>query len=182
MCGFLGVFGRKADTQWVVANVDNLRDRGPDHQSVQKVNKNFSVGAARLAMVDPLPRSNQPFSDGRFWLCFNGEIYNHEELRKELSEEYSFKTASDTEVLFALLSRFGISALTKLNGMYSFAFFDSRESKLLLGRDSLGKNLFIIVRLLMIFTFHRREKRFPFLTPRTFERTEAIFHFFIIFI
>ena len=139
MCGILGNFGVTTEFNWLSENINELVDRGPDNQSLAKVDDHCSLGASRLAMVDPHPRSNQPFTDGKFWLCFNGEIYNHEELRKKFKNLHTFETESDTEVLFVMLRRFGAEALTEINGMFSFAFYDSNQVKLLLGRDSLGK-------------------------------------------
>jgi asparagine synthase (glutamine-hydrolysing) len=139
MCGILGVVGNQVNSNWVANNIDSLIDRGPDNQTIKHVNGSCSLGATRLAMVDPLPRSNQPFTDGRYWLCFNGEVYNHKQLRASLISNHEFHTESDTEVLFSILKLKGLDGLRLVNGMYSFAFFDSKLSKLWLGRDELGK-------------------------------------------
>ena len=120
----------------------DLIPRGPDHQKTSVINSNLVMGTARLAMTDPLPRSNQPFSreDLGIAITFNGEIYNFKELRIELKQlGYNFLTESDTEVLLLALHKFGKSVTSKLNGMYSFAFYSDSSQTLILARDSLGK-------------------------------------------
>jgi asparagine synthase (glutamine-hydrolysing) len=100
------------------------------------------MGANRLAMVDHSPRSNQPMQlrDSSSAITFNGEIYNHHELRHQLLHEgVEFQTESDTEVLLAGLDRHGIAFLSQVNGMFAFAYFDAEDASLYLCRDSLGK-------------------------------------------
>jgi len=100
------------------------------------------MGVARLAMTDPLPRSNQPLSiyNQRFAISFNGEIYNFKEIKKELIRDgVFFETESDTEVLAKLLANKGVSGIEQLEGMFAFAFYDAKASKLVVARDRLGK-------------------------------------------
>ena len=142
MCGILGVFGSQPDVHWAENEIVNLVKRGPDHQSTVKINSNTVIGAARLAMTDPLPRSNQPFirEDLNVAITFNGEIYNYKELRILLENYgYRFRTESDTEVLLVACHKFGSEVTSRLNGMYSFAYVDSNSNTVLLARDSLGK-------------------------------------------
>ncbi|HWB94969.1 MAG TPA: asparagine synthase (glutamine-hydrolyzing), partial [Puia sp.] len=93
----------------------------------------------RLAIIDLDARSNQPFEDQRYTLLFNGEIYNYRGLKQEL-QGYgdTFRTSSDTEVLFCALRRWGAAALPRLNGMFAFCWLDREKRSFLLGRDRVG--------------------------------------------
>jgi asparagine synthase (glutamine-hydrolysing) len=114
--------------------------RGPDFQQDVILSNFLHFGSARLAMTDPLPRSNQPFRSENSMLVFNGEIYNHKKLRKELETiGVSFETESDTEVLIKYLDHWGESTCQKIEGMYAFVYFNSKENMLILSRDPLGK-------------------------------------------
>ena len=141
MCGIVGIFGPKASEISLRRSVDLLINRGPDFQSIVKPNSYLSLGAARLAMTDPLPRSNQPFEKYENWIVFNGEVYNHNELREWLKSTHGvdFETTSDTEVLLEILRIYGAEGCKYLNGMFAFAYFDKSKRKLILGRDRLGK-------------------------------------------
>ena len=141
MCGIVGIFGPQASKVNLNKSVDQLLDRGPDSHSIASPNAFLSLGAARLAMTDPLPRSNQPFEKNGNWIVFNGEIYNHNELREWLRNSHGiiFKTNSDTEVLLEILRVYGSEGVRYLNGMYAFAYFDKVQQKVVLGRDRLGK-------------------------------------------
>jgi len=96
--------------------------------------------ANRLAIIDLSSEANQPFfsQDKRYIIVFNGEIYNYIELRKELEPTFSFKTNSDTEVLLAAYQKWGSACLSKLNGMFAFAIWDTKEQYLFAARDRFG--------------------------------------------
>ena len=103
----------------------------------------FSVGLGhrRLSIIDLSHRGHQPMSssDRRYWVIFNGEIYNFPELRdKLLCLGHVFRTRSDTEVLLHLWEEYGEAALSQLNGMFGFALYDQRQNKLTLARDRFG--------------------------------------------
>ncbi len=144
MCGFLGVVGRLR-AQWNDESLDKARDelahRGPDnadHYSDEKV----YFGFRRLAIIDLSEAGNQPMvsDDGQIVIMLNGEIYNHVELRQSLQKKgIRFKGRSDTEVLLRLYQELGLSMLEHLNGMFSFAIYDSRYGKAVLVRDRLGQ-------------------------------------------
>jgi asparagine synthase (glutamine-hydrolysing) len=130
---------------------DLLRHRGPDNRSTfQSATGTIGFGHTRLSLLDPTARGNQPFHDNRYFLVFNGEIYNFQELRRELEavHGFDFRTGTDTEVVFRLLQVKSISeALSHLQGMFSLAFYDSGTNTLTLARDRLGiKPLFYTVR------------------------------------
>jgi len=127
---------------WVRRETDHLEKRGPDHRATLEVNSHLTMGAARLAMTDPLPRSNQPFvrDDLNAIISFNGEIYNYKSLRNELVKDgYDFHTDSDTEVLLVAIHSYGEQVTKKINGMYAFAYYSKDTNQLILGRDFLGK-------------------------------------------
>lgn len=142
MCGIVGSANTADQGSWVSAQVEKLKRRGPDSQIVKALGENLFMGVARLAMTDPHPRSNQPMLDSKNGnaISFNGEIYNYREIRELLIKQgVSFYTESDTEVLLKYLGVFGLSSLNSLNGMYAIAFYDRKQQKIFLTRDSFGK-------------------------------------------
>lgn len=139
MCGIAGIIGDYSSQQ-LDSMLLSQSHRGPDAKG-KYIDSNFAVlGHNRLAIIDLSQQSNQPFLDSseRYSLVFNGEIYNYIELKNELQYLYSFKTESDTEVLLAAYIIYGASCLQKLNGMFSFAIWDSHEKKLFAARDRFG--------------------------------------------
>jgi asparagine synthase (glutamine-hydrolysing) len=141
MCGFAGVVG--IDTIGEQARdvaLSSLAHRGPD-ASGSCVVDDVLLLHTRLSILDLDARSDQPFvgDDGRFMLIYNGELYNFQALRRELEREgQAFRTNGDTEVLLALLTRWGPSGLRRAKGMYSFALLDRQDRTVLLGRDPFG--------------------------------------------
>lgn len=145
MCGFAGFYDKHKrfihngrDTVREMSH--EIRHRGPDSEGSYSDAK-YSVGFRRLKILD-INNGDQPFfSDcGRYVLCFNGEIYNHVQLKNMLKDRFGvrFKTTSDTEVLLYCLIKFGNNALPLLRGMYAFAFYDRENSSLLCARDPFG--------------------------------------------
>lgn len=121
--------------------VATLFHRGPDHQQIVARPK-IILGHTRLAIIDLEPASNQPMclEEERLWIVFNGEIYNFEDLRRELeSLGRRFQTKGDTEVILHAYAQWGPSALKKLNGMFAFALWDERNERLILARDRAGE-------------------------------------------
>lgn len=149
MCGFGGILNSA-----ITYNEEAIRTiakavafRGPDHTSVSIYNRDFEKSQAgssafffnRLAIIDLDARSNQPFENDEYTLLFNGEIYNYQELKKDLKGKgIVFKTASDTEVLFHALIVYGKDAIQKLNGMFAFFWLNRKTGKFLLARDRVG--------------------------------------------
>ncbi len=149
MCGIAGIWrlnGGSADAVARVAGamIDTLRHRGPDDRGVW-VDEAAGLALAnrRLAIVDLSPGGHQPMrsADGRVVIAFNGEIYNHPALRRDLEGEgVAFRSRSDTEVLVEAIARWGLDAtLTKLNGMFALAVWDVAARRLTLVRDRLGE-------------------------------------------
>ena len=151
MCGISGFFNKnsnKIDENLLHQLSETLQHRGPDYRG-----KYYSdyVGLAhnRLSILDLSKNGNQPFSNDRYHLVYNGEIYNYIDMRHDLKEfKIAFRSTSDTEVLFHYLIHFGVQrTLQELNGMFAFAFFDQKKKKLYLCRDRLGiKPLFFTLR------------------------------------
>ena len=144
MCGIAGVIMTDRQGRHSAAGLRRmgqvLHHRGPDAHGFWEEG---GVGLAhrRLSIID-VASGQQPMSsrDGRVHLTFNGEIYNYPELRLELEQlGHTFRTHSDTEVLLALYLQYGVEAFPKLNGMFACAFWDARESRMVLARDRFGK-------------------------------------------
>ncbi|HEX8529832.1 MAG TPA: asparagine synthase (glutamine-hydrolyzing), partial [Cytophagales bacterium] len=117
--------------------------RGPDAQGCRIVHSPrqvLSLGHNRLKITDPRDAANQPMAtaNGRYWLLFNGAIYNFRSLRHHLRHAYNFQTDSDTEVLLYWLVENGREGLSQLDGMYALAFYDCHTETLLLARDPWG--------------------------------------------
>lgn len=138
MCGIFGLIG----TPWrnsAKTALAALTSRGPDDQDLVEIGE-ATLGHTRLAIID-LVTGHQPMrsSDGRYSIVFNGEIYNFQALRTELTGlGYSFETASDTEVLLHGFAAWGDALLTRLDGMFAFAVWDARERILFAARDRVG--------------------------------------------
>lgn len=119
--------------------VASLRHRGPDALHALLLDR-VGLGHARLAIVD-IAGGHQPMRDERtgVTLVFNGEIFNHDELRAQLSNDHDFRTRSDTEVILAAFLARGIDCVQDLNGQFAFAIHDPRDGSLWLARDRFGK-------------------------------------------
>ncbi len=144
MCGIFGViniFSEDAPSlDKLEASVKLLHHRGPDASGTFS-SRGIGFAHARLSLVDPEPRSNQPFWDvsGRYCLVYNGEIYNFKDLRTELEQQgVGFHTSSDTEVLLNGLIHFGTDILPRLEGMFAFSFYDKQTGSVVLARDRFG--------------------------------------------
>lgn len=144
MCGILGCFSLTENISMTVLApmLDKLSHRGPDHSEIF-VDKNMNVGLAhaRLSIIDLSSSGNQPMSStcNRFTIVYNGEIYNHLELRK-LFTDYNWNGVSDTETLLLCLQRWGLlTTLENLEGMFSFGLLDREKKTLTLCRDRFGE-------------------------------------------
>jgi asparagine synthase (glutamine-hydrolysing) len=116
-----------------------LRHRGPDDEGIFHAG-GVGFGHRRLSIID-LHGGRQPMAneDGSVWITFNGEIYNHEEIRKGLEGKHQFSSRSDTEVILHLYEEKGERCLDDLRGMFAFAIHDFRTGRLLLARDHFGQ-------------------------------------------
>lgn len=148
MCGIAGWYrrgGEPVPQRALVAACDRLRHRGPDDAGYF-TDGDFGFGMRRLSIID-VAGGHQPIlsPDQRYAIVFNGEIYNHPELRRELEGDYAFQTDhSDTETILAAYLRWADDAWTRLEGMYAVAIWDKLEKALVLARDPIGiKPLFM---------------------------------------
>lgn len=119
---------------------DSMVHRGPDDAG-KYLDRGIALAARRLAILDLSERGHMPMStpDGRYWIVYNGEVYNYRELRSNLiGKGYSFRSNTDTEVLLYLYVEHGPEMLQLLNGMFAFAIWDNLERTLFLARDRLG--------------------------------------------
>ncbi|SDC83612.1 asparagine synthase (glutamine-hydrolysing) [Algoriphagus faecimaris] len=139
MCGINGIVGKFANKTDILQMCMLTKHRGPDFTNTYYEPAKIALGHNRLAILDLKPESNQPFQspDGRYTLVFNGEIYNYIELKSSL-KDYPFSTQSDTEVLLAAFIKWGKECLNQLNGMFSFAIWDSKDEVLFAARDRFG--------------------------------------------
>ena len=138
MCGILGSVNNSFDQKTLAL----INHRGPDDQEIVQLSSNensIHLGHVRLSIQDLSVAGHQPMftQSQKFIIIFNGEIYNHLELRKEL-EEIDFKGHSDTETIVHYIEKFGISSIKKFNGIFGLAIFDIEEKKLYLARDRFG--------------------------------------------
>jgi asparagine synthase (glutamine-hydrolysing) len=119
-----------------------MQRRGPDDEGYfASEDGRLQMGFRRLAILDLTPAGHQPMisGDGGSVIVFNGEIYNHLELRQKLEQSgVRFHSRSDTEVLLEALRRWGVEAIPRLNGMFAFAWYDLKQRRLLLARDHAG--------------------------------------------
>ena len=152
MCGFVGFLGRgrqfnKGDSKAVLkCMADTIINRGPDDDGYWLDHeKGIGLGHRRLSIVDLSSAGHQPMhsASDRYVIAFNGELYNHTQLRKELmasSVTPLWRGHSDTETLLAGFDAWGIEATVKrASGMFAFAVWDNNENTLILGRDRIGE-------------------------------------------
>ena len=138
MCGIAGFAGVDDETL-LRRMIEVLHHRGPDDKGFF-AERGVGLANARLSIID-LPGGHQPLAneDGTVHVTYNGEIYNFQELRQELQKQgHSFKTQSDTEVIVHGYEQYGEHFVTKLNGMFAIALWDSQNRRLLLARDRMG--------------------------------------------
>jgi asparagine synthase (glutamine-hydrolysing) len=143
MCGIAGIVsadsGERIEAATIRRMCDAIVHRGPDDEGIF-VKGNTGLGMRRLSIID-LSGGHQPvFNEDRtVWVVYNGEIYNFPELRRELEKlGHRFATHTDTEVIVHLYEEMGADCVQKLRGMFAFALWDQRHSRLLLARDRLG--------------------------------------------
>jgi asparagine synthase (glutamine-hydrolysing) len=183
MCGIVGFTGPKSDVLHLRRMNTLQRHRGPDSQGEFFCEENLlHLGMRRLSIVD-IEHGHQPMgtSDGRYWVVFNGEIFNAPALRIELENRgVAFKTDhSDTEVLLHLYAFEGADMVKKLNGMFAFAIYDKHQGKLFCARDPFGIKPFFYSIASGRFTFASELKSLRILPwiSNTFDH-QAIYHFF----
>ena len=147
MCGICGIVatadGFAAGDDLVIAMRDTMRHRGPDDGGAwTSPDGRVALAHRRLSIVDLSAAGHQPMAneDGTVWISFNGEIYNHADLRPELEAKgHRYRSHTDTETILHLYEEEGPRCVERLHGMFALAIWDSRRRELFLARDRLGK-------------------------------------------
>src|SRR4051812_9605141 len=151
MCGIVGLYnfggatdGSARDRALTLEMRDTIAHRGPDDGGLwQSDDGRVVFGHRRLAIVGLSPAGHQPMAKegGAGWITFNGEIYNHAELRKtlRLDDRHEFRSRSDTEVIVHLYEERQRGVVDALDGMFAFGLWDQSRRRLLLARDRMGK-------------------------------------------
>lgn len=161
MCGIFGIVRLQNDTapfdlSLAQTALLKMQHRGPDAHNITQLSDNVLFGHLRLSIIDLSTSNNQPFADAtnRYFLTYNGEIYNYLEIKQTLCEKgYSFRTNGDTEVLLNAYIEWGSDCVKQFNGMWAFAIYDKQENTLFCSRDRFGVKPFY-------YAFH--EKHFIF--------------------
>ncbi|MBI4473812.1 MAG: asparagine synthase (glutamine-hydrolyzing) [Acidobacteria bacterium] len=146
MCGIVGIFNygthEKVNARLLHEMRDCMTHRGPDDCGIYvDIDRSIGLGHRRLSIIDLSPAGRQPMcgSAERFWITFNGEIYNYGELRADLEKTgVHFRSKSDTEVLIYLYEKHGKDMLRLLRGMFAFAIWDAEQRMLFIARDRIG--------------------------------------------
>jgi len=142
MCGIAGIVdfhNDKNSIDIVRSMLQSISYRGPDESGIYH-SQNATMGNVRLSIID-LVSGQQPLSDltDRYWIVFNGEIFNFKELREELEKDgIKLRTQSDTEVLVQLYAKYGKECLGRLNGQFAFAIWDKQREEVFIARDRVG--------------------------------------------
>ena len=144
MCGIVGCLALAIDADpdqaWVASATQRIAHRGPDDEGFYS-DHDVALGYKRLAIIDLSQGGHQPMrsADGRYWMVFNGEIYNYVELGAELREQgVTLRSSSDSEVLLETYARVGKDVVHRLRGMFAFAIWDSWTRELFCARDQFG--------------------------------------------
>ena len=144
MCGIAGCLalapGMGPDTRWVDEATHRIAHRGPDDDGIYS-DFDVALGFKRLAIIDLSPGGHQPMcsADRRYWMVYNGEIYNYIELGEELrAQGVRLRSTSDSEVLLEMYARTGPAVVHRLRGMYAFAIWDTARQELFCARDPFG--------------------------------------------
>ena len=142
MCGIVCALDLKQSSDLLRSQVlemsKKVRHRGPDWNGIH-CGKNVLLAHERLAIVDPASGNQPIYSDDKnLILAANGEIYNHQELRAQLSSDYAFQTNSDCEIILALYKEKGVNFIDDLNGIFGFVLYDEVNDEYLIARDHMG--------------------------------------------
>lgn len=142
MCGIVSIFNIQEQTKELrdkaLKMSQKIRHRGPDWSGIY-CGKSAILAHERLSIVDPESGRQPLFStDGKQILAVNGEIYNHQEIRKQFEGKYEFQTGSDCEVILALYREKGINFIEDLSGIFAFALYDEEKDEFLVARDQIG--------------------------------------------
>ena len=138
MCSIMGSFAANLTAEEFKEGFDRSVSRGPDETRIISPDDGVTMGFHRLAIMGLTEEGMQPFSlNGNFLVC-NGEIYGFRKLKKELEKDYSFRSASDCEILLPLYEKYGVGMFGMLDAEYALIIYDKNSKKLLAARDPIG--------------------------------------------
>ena len=141
MCGISGIISKKdsLDKINIIRMNGMISHRGPDQTGYLEY-KNVLLGHVRLSVIDISDNGRQPMSnDGRFWIIFNGEVYNYLEIKDQLVQKnYKFYSKTDTEVILNAFKEWGIKCFEKFNGDWVIVILDKENNEILIARDAIG--------------------------------------------
>ena len=149
MCGIHGFFtanqNRDENNRLIRKMVASTNHRGPDYSGIEVLHPVY-FGHNRLSIIDLNPEANQPMNFGKYWIVFNGEIYNYKEIKTELIQKgVHFSTSSDTEVILKSYDFYGEKCIEKFIGMWAFSIFNTEENSLFCSRDRFGIKPFYFI-------------------------------------
>lgn len=184
MCGFVGIIHfnakRELDYDQEIREMNKeIAHRGPDSEGYYS-NEKIHYGFRRLSILD-LECGSQPMSFGneRYWIVFNGEIYNHQEHREALKKEgVQFTTATDTEVILALYDKYKEKTASLLRGMFAFLIWDSQEEKIYGARDQFGMKPMYLSQIDGDYYFASENKSIEKIMPNKTVNPSALQHYF----
>src|SRR3954454_13229186 len=190
VCGIAGMLGFNdgfpVGEDVAKAMTDAISHRGPDDEGAWAApEQRVALGHRRLSIVDLSPAGHQPMSneDGTVWIAFNGEIYNHAQLRPELEAKgHVYRSHTDTETIVHLYEEMGERCVERLDGMFAFAIWDTRRRELFLARDRVGKKPLYYAQTPAGFVFASEIKAIlehPAVTP---DLDEQAFHHYLTFV
>jgi len=166
MCGIVGFidFNKHTNINILEDMTNTLHHRGPDDSGIsfyESQYANIGLGHKRLSILDISSHGHQPMSFENLEIIYNGEVYNFNEIKKELQDlSYTFNSTSDTEVILKAYHRWGIKAVDRFNGMFSITIYDKEKEKLILLRDRAGVKPFFYYHNEDLFLFSSELKSF----------------------
>ena len=139
MCGILGYISTNINLDEFQIALDSINHRGPDDGGIFE-DEGIVLGHRRLSIQDISNNAHQPMQseDGRYVLVFNGEIYNHVDIRESLKNKYRFMSSGDSETLLYGYIEYGKDILNMVNGIFAFAVYDTELKEIFIARDQLG--------------------------------------------
>ncbi len=182
MCGITGLIHPNASS-FIEEMTGRLAHRGPDDEGIYH-DTDFSLGHRRLAIQDLSANGHQPMQskDGRYVISYNGELYNHRELRETLTHKYTFVSSADTETILYGFIEYGISFFNEMNGIFALAIYDKETKKLVIARDPFGVKPLYYSASSDYFVFASEIKSFsflPFMNQETDEFALANYLYFL---
>ncbi|MCC5664229.1 asparagine synthase (glutamine-hydrolyzing) [Nostoc sp. CHAB 5784] len=185
MCGISGVIykerNRCVSEKLITDMTNSIKHRGPDDEGLY-IDGSVGLGHRRLSILDLSASGHQPmpYHNERFWIVYNGEIYNYLEIREELKHKgHQFYTGTDTEVVLAAYCEWGANCLHHFNGMWAFAIYDRANKELFFSRDRFGVKPFYYINDSEKFVFASEIKALVTVFPEYRKPNLAYIHHFL---